>query len=250
MLKAWPNRMRTVLILVVMVALTVAVWLWFSGAAPVALTRETVADWVARAGLFGPLLVIGLMMVAVVASPIPSAPIAVAAGAAYGHGLGTVLVAIGAELGALIAFLIGRWLGHDALRKWFGDRLDMGLLGSQNALMVTVFTSRLMPFVSFDMVSYAAGLTRLHLWRFAVATLAGILPASFVLAHLGGEIVGTEARGAGLAVMSLGLLTGAPLLWLAWKRGGRENPQILDLSQINAEKENTSKLSRQKGNRK
>jgi len=249
-LKTWPNRMRTILILVVMVALTVAAWLWFSGAAPVALTRETVAEWVARAGLFGPLLVIGLMMVAVVASPIPSAPIAVAAGAAYGHGLGTVLVAIGAELGALIAFLIGRWLGHDALRKWFGDRLDMGLLGSQNALMVTVFTSRLMPFVSFDMVSYAAGLTRLHLWRFAVATLAGVLPASVVLAHLGGEIVGTEARGAGLAVIGLGLLTGAPLLWLAWKRGGRESPQIRDLSQINAERENTSKLSRQKGNRK
>lgn len=236
--------------LAAMAALTVAGWLWFSGAAPVALTRETVAEWVARAGLFGPLLVIGLMMVAVVASPIPSAPIAVAAGAAYGHGLGTVLVAIGAELGALVAFLIARWLGHDALRKWFGERLDMGLLGSQNVLMVTVFTSRLMPFVSFDMISYAAGLTRLHLWRFAVATLAGILPASFVLAHLGGEIAGAEARGASLAVIGLGLLTGAPLLWLAWKRGEKESPQLKDLSQINAERENDPKLSRQKGNRK
>ncbi|WP_085869366.1 TVP38/TMEM64 family protein [Pseudoruegeria aquimaris] len=242
--------MRAVLMLAAMAALTVAAWLWFSGAAPFALTRETVAEWVARAGLFGPLLVIGLMMAAVVASPIPSAPIAVAAGAAYGHGLGTVLVAIGAELGALIAFLIARWLGHDALRKWFGERLDMGLLGSQNVLMVTVFTSRLMPFVSFDMISYAAGLTRLHLWRFAVATLAGILPASFVLAHLGGEIAGAEARGAGLAVIGLGLLTGAPLLWLAWKRGGKESPQLKDLSQINAERENGSKLPRQKGNRK
>lgn len=40
---------------------------------------------VARAGLWGPVVIITLMTVAVVASPIPSAPIALAAGAAYGH---------------------------------------------------------------------------------------------------------------------------------------------------------------------
>ncbi len=59
---------------------------------------------VARAGLWGPVLIVTLMTLAVVASPIPSAPIALAAGAAYGHLWGTVQVVIGAELGALIAF--------------------------------------------------------------------------------------------------------------------------------------------------
>jgi uncharacterized membrane protein YdjX (TVP38/TMEM64 family) len=41
--------------------------------------------------------------------------------------------------------------------------------------MTIVFVSRLLPFISFDIVSYAAGLTRLAMWRFAVATLAGIV---------------------------------------------------------------------------
>jgi uncharacterized membrane protein YdjX (TVP38/TMEM64 family) len=113
--------------------------------------RGTLGVLVAGAGIWGPFLVIGLMALAVVASPLPSAPIALAAGAAYGHLWGTVQVALGAEIGALIAFGLARALGRDALRRLFGERVDAGLLGSQNALTGTVFVSRLMPFVSFDM---------------------------------------------------------------------------------------------------
>lgn len=173
---------------------------------------------VARAGLWGTVLIVTLMTLAVVASPIPSAPIALAAGAAYGHLWGTVQVVIGAELGALIAFGLARVLGHDALRRVFGDRVDAGLLGSQTALTATVFASRLMPFVSFDMISYAAGLSRLHAWRFALATLAGIIPASFLLAHFGGEAVSGDLGRATWAVLGLGLVTGLPLLWVAMRQ--------------------------------
>lgn len=113
----------------------------------------------ARAGIWGPAVVISLITVAVVASPIP---IALAAGVAYGHIWRTVQVVIGSEIGALIAFGLARFLGYDVLRCVFGHRLDAGLFGSQGALTMTVFASRLMPFVSFGMVSYAAGLSRLH----------------------------------------------------------------------------------------
>lgn len=173
---------------------------------------------VERAGMWGPVVIITLMTVAVVASPIPSAPIAMAAGAAYGHLWGTVQVVIGAELGALFAFGLARVLGQDVLRRVFGDRVDAGLLGSQTALTMTVFASRLMPFVSFDMISYAAGLSRLHLWRFALATLAGIVPASFLLAHFGGEAVSGDLGRATWAVLGLGLVTGLPLIWIATRR--------------------------------
>ena len=88
----------------VLIALLIAtIWLWLSGALDAGLSREVITAWVDWAGPFGPVVIIGFMTAAVVASPIPSAPIAVAAGVAYGHGLGTALVAIGAELGALLA---------------------------------------------------------------------------------------------------------------------------------------------------
>jgi uncharacterized membrane protein YdjX (TVP38/TMEM64 family) len=182
------------------------------------LDGERIQILVDRAGLWGPVLIVMLMTVAVVASPIPSAPVALAAGAAYGHVWGTVQVVIGAELGALIAFGLARVLGHDVLRRVFGDRVDAGLLGSQTALTATVFASRLMPFVSFDMISYAAGLSRLHAWRFALATLAGIIPASFLLAHFGGEAVSGDLGRATWAVLGLGLVTGLPLLWVAMRQ--------------------------------
>jgi uncharacterized membrane protein YdjX (TVP38/TMEM64 family) len=179
---------------------------------------ERLEGLVARAGLWGPVLIVTLMTVAVVASPIPSAPIALAAGAAYGHLWGAVQIVIGAELGALIAFGMARVLGHDVLRRVFGDRVDAGLLGSHRASTAAVFASRLLPFVSFDMISYAAELSRLHAERFALATLAGIVPASFLLAHFGGEAVSGDLGRATRAVLGLGLITGLPLLWIATRR--------------------------------
>ena len=188
------------------------------------LDRETLEALVARAGIWGPLVVVGLMTLAVVASPIPSAPIAMVAGAAYGHFWGTIQVVMGAELGAIIAFFLARALGHDVLRHFFGEQVDRGLLGSQNALTWTVFASRLMPFVSFDLISYAAGLSCLHAWRFALATLAGIVPASFLLAHLGGEAAKGDMGSATWAVLGIGLVTGLPLLWMAIRKNAKKGP--------------------------
>lgn len=178
------------------------------------LNGDRISEWVAAVGIWGPIVIVGLMMAAIVATPIPSAPIALAAGAAYGHVLGTVYIVVGAELGALVAFGLARILGRDVIRRWFGDKIDAGWLGSQNALTFTVFVSRLLPFVSFDIVSYAAGLSRLHLWRFGLATLAGVIPASFVLAHFGTEMVSGETSRAAWVAIGLGALTLTPLVIL------------------------------------
>jgi uncharacterized membrane protein YdjX (TVP38/TMEM64 family) len=163
-------------------------------------------------GAWGPFLIIGLMALAIVLNPIPSAPIALAAGAVYGHTWGTLYIVIGAEIGALIAFGIARLFGHELLRKLFGDRVALGWLGSQNALTWMVFASRLLPFVSFDLMSYGAGLTPLKTWRFALATLLGLIPASFLLAHFGGELALTELSGAMTTVLLVGLFLAVPAL--------------------------------------
>lgn len=167
-------------------------------------------QWFDGLGVWGPVAVIGSMVVAILVSPLPSAPIALSAGAIYGHFWGALYVLIGSEIGALAAFAIARYLGYDLLHKCFGDQLNRGLAGSQNFLMGTVFASRLMPFISFDIVSYAAGLTSLSFWRFAAATLAGIIPASFLLAHFGSELVSDDSDRILLAVVLIGALTALP----------------------------------------
>jgi len=173
-------------------------------------------QWIQGLGVWGPVVIIGLMTAAIVMSPIPSAPIALAAGAAYGHYEGTLYVVIGAETGAIIAFFTSRLLGADILKNRINNQYLQQFLGSQNALMGIVFVSRLMPFISFDMVSYAAGVTPLKFWRFAIATFAGILPASFLLAHFGSELISSESQNIALTLLLLGLVSLAVMLgqWL------------------------------------
>jgi uncharacterized membrane protein YdjX (TVP38/TMEM64 family) len=177
-------------------------------------------------GVLGPLGIIGLMTLAVVISPIPSAPIALASGLAYGQFWGTVYIVIGAELGAIIAFFISRALGYEAMRRWFGDRLGVGILGSQNAMTGLVMALRLIPFMSFDIVSYGAGLTSLKPWRFALATLIGVIPVSFALAYFGGELADFDIPAATWLALGLGALTLIPVLVvLIRRRKGAQHEQ-------------------------
>lgn len=184
----------------------------WSGALGYLQDTEKLHQLVASAGWGGPAIIVGLMAVAIVFSPLPSAPIALAAGTAYGHTLGTLYVLTGAELGALGAFAIARLAGRSAMERWFGRGAMMRLEGSQWTLMAIVFLTRLMPFISFDLVSYAAGLTPLAVWRFALATLAGILPASFLLAHFGAELTAADTGRVAVALLVLGLGVLIPLI--------------------------------------
>ena len=205
----WPPLLGGLLLLLALVAAYVA--LEEAGALVIFHDAAALRGRIEQLGIWGPLAVVALMMLAVLVSPIPSAPIALAAGAVYGHTWGTLYVVAGAEAGALAAFAIARLLGEAALHRWLGERLPAALIGSQNALTGIVFASRLLPFVSFDLVSYAAGLTLLSAWRFALATLAGIIPASFLLAHFGHEMSSGEADVFLYTALGLGLITAIPV---------------------------------------
>lgn len=173
---------------------------------------ESFVETVRSFGSLGPVAIVLLLIAAIVFSPLPSAPIAVASGALYGHGWGALYVLVGAQLGAMICFGLARSLGYDVIHRWFGDKLNVGLLGSQRVLGYGVLVSRLLPFISFDIVSYAAGLTVLRFWRFAAATLIGTAPSSFLLAHVGSEVSTGEFSRIGFTVVLLGFATALPFL--------------------------------------
>jgi uncharacterized membrane protein YdjX (TVP38/TMEM64 family) len=135
------------------------------------------------------------MAAAIVFSPVPSAPIALAAGALYGHTWGTIYAVLGAEIGALVAFGIARTLGRPFVARMlpnhvFGEDDSNGR--SEWLLAGGVLVARLFPFISFDAVSYLAGLTRLRLSLFAIATLVGMIPMTFLFSHLGGAMTAEE----------------------------------------------------------
>lgn len=206
-------------LLVAALAVVALIWLYVApaGQALVAALGDsrTLQLWLDQFAGLGPLVVILLMAFAIVFNPIPSAPIALAAGAVFGHAWGTLYIVLGAELGAMIAFGIARFAGYELLRKWFGDKIETGMWGNQNRLTVLVFVSRLMPFISFDLVSYGAGLTSIRFWRFASATLLGLIPISFLLAHFGAELKTTGLGRAIPLALGLGVLTLGSIVWAA-----------------------------------
>ncbi len=179
---------------------------------------QALIDNLRGSGWRGPAAIIGLMMLAVVLNPLPSAPVALAAGALYGHGWGMLYVVIGATLGAVLAFLIARHVAADWVESRLGRFATWQRWNDQNRLMVVVLIARLLPFVSFDLASYAAGVTRLSLWRFLLATVIGLLPGSFLLAHVGGAMTAGDRVFAGLSVLALGVLTLLPVAWGWWRQ--------------------------------
>ena len=54
----------------------------------------------------------------------------------------------------------------------------------------TILVCRLLPFISFDIVSYAAGLTSMEFLPFFIATGIGQLPATIVYSYVGGMLTG------------------------------------------------------------
>lgn len=163
-------------------------WIWlYHFSMPLSLDWEPqrIVEVVKRSGMAGPLVIIAAIATAIVFSPLPSAPIAMAAGAIYGHFEGTIYVFVGSLIGASTAFGVARVLGLQAAHAWLDQRFPDWKLGDQRRLMWLVMVSRLMPFISFDLVSYVAGVTALSYGRFLFATAVGILPASFLLAYFG-----------------------------------------------------------------
>ena len=153
------------------------------------LTPSALAHWLNEAGPLAPLLLIGSMVCAVIIPPIPSLPLDLAAGAAFGPFYGALYAVIGAEIGAILCFLIARAVGRDALSRFMKTEHTFCQKCTDHQLMGAMFIARFIPVFSFDVVSYGAGLTNISLKTFALATLFGTAPPTFAFTYLGSSVI-------------------------------------------------------------
>ena len=152
---------------------------------PASLSPDALSAWLNGQGVWGPVFLFLMMVLAVVVGPIPTLPVSAASGLAFGILTGTLLAVTGALTGAMIAFFVARLLGREALKQKLSANPVFASDGSQRLLFWMVFLTRLIPLFSFALISYAAGITAIHAWRFAMASLLGMLPMTFVFAGLG-----------------------------------------------------------------
>lgn len=143
---------------------------------------------------FGPwaaVLSFCLMILQSVAAPIPAFLLTFANAVIFGWWQGAILSWASAMAGAAVCFWIARLLGRDMVERLASKTA----LGGMDVFFErygkhTILICRLLPFVSFDLVSYAAGLTGMGFWGFFLATGLGQLPATIVYSYVGGMLTG------------------------------------------------------------
>lgn len=176
------------------------------------LSMEAFVDTIRSWGMWGVLVSIGLM-VAHSFVPFPAEFLACANGVVYGLLWGTVITWIGAMLGAALAFGLARKLGRPFVARLVSKR-DWSTLDdwtAEKGWQVLLF-SRLIPVIAFNLINYAAGLTRVSWWQFLWTTGIGILPMTALMVALGDNI---ESLGWEIWLL---LLIGSLLLLLLLRR--------------------------------
>ncbi|MEO3215536.1 MULTISPECIES: TVP38/TMEM64 family protein [unclassified Romboutsia] len=156
------------------------------------LNIDAIKEYILSFGILAPIISFLLMILQSVAAPLPAFLITFANAALFGWVKGAMLSWTSSMVGAALCFYIARFLGRDVVikltSKYALDNIDnfFDKYGKH-----TILIARLLPFISFDLVSYAAGLTSMKFSSFFIATGIGQLPATIIYSYVGDMLTGS-----------------------------------------------------------
>lgn len=184
---------------------------------------EAIKGYILSFGIWAPIVSFLLMVFQSIAAPLPAFLITFANAALFGWVKGAILSWSSAMAGALLCFYIARTYGRNTVLKLTSKFAleEIDTFFEKNG-KYAILIARLLPFISFDIVSYAAGLTSMGLWSFLWATGLGQLPATIIYSYVGGMLTGTaNTFVTGLLILFAASILGFLLkkLWNERKRG-------------------------------
>ena len=149
-------------------------------------------EYIAAYGPLAPVISALLMIFQSVAAPLPAFLITFANGLLFGVWWGAALSWSSAMLGAALCFFIARYFGRPVVVKLVSEPA----LASSDRFFDrygkhAVLIARLVPIISFDVISYGSGLAGMGFLGFWLATGIGQLPATILYSYLGDEATGT-----------------------------------------------------------
>ena len=201
---------------------------------------NVVKEFVASYGHYAMAVSFMLMVFQSIAAPLPAFLLTFANANLFGWKAGALLSWSSAMAGAAVCFYIARILGRDFVEKLTSKtglkQIDdfFAKYGRQSILI-----ARLLPFISFDIVSYAAGLTSMNFLSFFIATGIGQLPATIVYSYVGGMLTG----GAKLFVTGLLILFALSALIILLRQIYKSKKDKTNIENNNLEKnENENKI--------
>lgn len=193
--------MRLVLSFVGLAVVFLIVWMIWGESWDERFTFEGAVEWIEGTGRWAWAAGIGLL-VADLALPMPGTIVMAALGYVYGAAAGGAIAFAGAMAASFAGYGVGRMCGEKTARRWLGERdFERGrrFFGSGGGWVVAF--SRAVPILP-EVVSCMAGLSRMPVGNFALASACGNLPMAFVFAAIGasGKDAPWWAVGASLVV--------------------------------------------------
>jgi uncharacterized membrane protein YdjX (TVP38/TMEM64 family) len=155
-------------------------------------------DWVRGLGAIGYVVYVLVYALCCVLF-IPASILTLGAGALFGLAGGTIVVVIGATLGATLSFLLARTILRRRVEAMTAGNakfraLDRAIAREGGKI---VLLCRLAIVFPFTYINYAFGLTGVRLGPYALATFFGIIPGTFAFVYIGS--LAHEAATAGRA---------------------------------------------------
>ncbi|AMO72016.1 TVP38/TMEM64 family protein [Sphingorhabdus sp. M41] len=146
--------------------------------------------------------------------PVPNGLTNTLAGSVLGWALASVVVWIGLTLGCIFGYSIGRCAGRPLAKKLVGpDDLDTATEFADDLGVATLIMTRPVPMIA-ELTTLAAGITRMPLAKFMLAT--GIANAGVAIVFAGLGAAALQSGSATLAFIGAAILpTGC---WLAFKK--------------------------------
>jgi uncharacterized membrane protein YdjX (TVP38/TMEM64 family) len=165
---------------------------------PQTLLRDAL-QWVESLGTVGAIAFIGIYILATVAF-FPGSVLTLGAGVLFGVIAGSLYVFVGATLGAVAAFLVGRYLARNWVAKKIAGNDQFQAIDEavgREGFKIVLLT-RLSPVFPFNLLNYAYGLTGVSLKDYALGSV-GMIPGTVMYVYLGslaGSIatIGTETQ--------------------------------------------------------
>ena len=169
---------------------TVVIVLVVAGSLDLGTRIAELRAWIASLGHAGPLVFVGLYVVAVVAA-LPGSALTISGGILFGSVWGVVLVSAGSTIGASLAFLISRYLAREPAARWLAknerfQKLDR--MTEQHGWIIVLLT-RLVPIFPFNLLNYGFGLTGVRFRTYVLWSWIGMIPGT-----IGTSIPAARAR--------------------------------------------------------
>ncbi len=160
---------------------------------------ESALAWIVGLGVWGPAIFV-LLYVAATVLLLPAVVLTLGAGAVFGVVWAFAAVSVGATLGAVAAFLVGRYLARDWVARRVAASPKLGAIDEAVARegWKIVALTRLSPAFPFVLLNYAFGLTRVSLRHYVPATFIGMMPGIALYAYVGslaGDVAAAAAGG-------------------------------------------------------